>query len=426
MAESLVLRLSASSVAGDSAPTADWIVVDAAGVAVGTVGHGTLAEAAAAQAGRRLVLLLPGADVALANPEIPGRNPAKLLKLVPFALEEQLATDVDTLHFAIGKQDAAGRLPVAATDRARLGALLAGLAAAGLAPAAVYPDSLVVPENPAHVVVLIEAGHVVVRRPGALPLVLDADPLDAALAIAGLPPPANLDPDAARDAGPDVIVHVAPAEWSRHEAVVEGLRGACASLRVQLLPDGALPLLAAGVVTAAPFSLLQGELAPHQGFGGDWARWRLAAILAGAFLVLHLSTLGVDWWRLHRDEQKIDQELHAAAVEALPQVQNLARLPSVRLAVEGRVHQLRAAVSEGLLGTLGALATGIQQAPTTRLETLNYHDGASELTIDAPDVAALDRLADAAKNRGFGAQLEGATQKDTRFEGRMQIRGAGR
>ena len=419
MAESLVLRLSAPGAAGDSAPTADWIVVDAAGIATGAVGHGTLAEAAAAQDGRRLVLLLPGADVALASPEIPGRNPAKLLKLVPFALEEQLATDVDTLHFAIGKQDAAGRLPVAATDRARLTALLAGLAAAGLSPAAVYPDSLVVPENPAHVVVLIEASHVVVRRPGALPLVLDADPLDAALAIAGLPPPAGVDP-------PDVIVYAAPAEWSRHESLVEDLRDRCASLKVQLLPDGALPLLAAGAVTGAPFNLLQGELAPHQGFGGDWARWRLAALLAGAFLVLHLSTLGVDWWRLHRDEQKIDLELHAAAVEALPQVQNLARLPSIRLAVESRVHQIRAAVSEGLLGTLGALATGIAQAPSTRLESLNYHDGSSELTVNAPDVAALDRLANAAKSRGFGAQLEGATQKDTRFEGRMQIRGAGR
>ena len=421
MAESLVLRVSAPGAHLDGADAADWVVVDPSGVAAGPAGHGSIDDAALALGGRRLVLLLPGADVALASPEIPGRNPAKLIKLVPYALEEQLATDVDSLHFAIGRQGADGRLPVAATERLRLVELLRRLASVGLVPTAVYPDSLVVPENPAHVVVLIETGHVVVRRPGQLPLVLDADPLDAALGIAGLPPaPGTLDP------APDVIIYAAPAEWARHQGLVESLRDEIASLKVQLLTDGALPLLAAGAMTVPPFNLLQGDLAPRQGFGGNWSRWRLAALLAAAFLVLHVATLGVDWWRVHRDEQKVDQQLHAAAVEALPQVQNLARLPSVRLAVESRVHVIRAAVSEGLLGTLGALASGVAAAPGTLVQTLSYHDGATDLTVDAPDVASLDRLQEAAKGRGFSAQIQGAAQHEQRFEGRLQIKGAGR
>ena len=45
--------------------------------------------------------------------------------------------------------------------------------------------------------------------------------------------------------------------------------------------------------------------------------------------------------------------------------------------------------------------------------------------MDAPDVGALDKLREAARGRGFNAELQGATQKDTHYQGRLQIKGPG-
>ena len=424
MAESCVLRLCAPAGAGETphgaAQQAEWIVVDGAGTQQSGPMRGPLSLAAAAVGGRRLVALAAGPDVTLAAPELPARGAARLLQLVPFALEEQLATEVDMLHFAVGRQGADRRVPVAAVDRQGFTDWLAQLTDAGLSPAAVYPESLTVPDNPGHVVVVIEFDRVVVRRPGVLPLALDAAPLADALALAGLPPA-----DAAGAAALHLLVYVAAAEWERHRATLEALRESVASLNVQLLPEGALPVLAAGAVSAPPFSLLQGEFARREGFASAWPRWRNALLLLAAFAVLHLATLAVDGWRLHRDGLRLAQQLHAAAAEALPDVSNLDRLPNVRAAVDGRLHRVRASVSEGLLGALGVVAGALVTAPDTHLQSISYRDGVTDLTLDAPDVGAIDRVQQAIRERGFGAEVQGASQKEQRYQGRVQLKGPG-
>ena len=415
MADSFILRYPVPGAVGHEA---EWQSVDGSGAPTATRGRGTLGEAAAAAGSRRVIVVVPGEDVMLAAPEMPARGAAKLVKLAPFALEELLATEIEGLHFAVGRQVAGRGVPVAALARERLTQWLATLAAAGLHPGVIASDALLVPANPSHVVVLIDAGRLIVRRPDALPLVLDAEPLESALALAGLSHTADGSASTAH-----VIVYASAAEWEAHAAAIESLKDAVASVKVQLLAEGPLALLASGAVNSAPLNLLQGEFAVRQGFGGEWPRWRGAALLAGACLALHLLTLGLDYWRGHRDELKVDQELKVVATEALPTIQNLNRLPSVRAAVESRLHATRAAVSEGLMGTLGVLAAASAEAPGTRIDSLSYRDGTTDLTVDAPDVGALDRLRIAAKNRGFNAELQGATQRDSRYQGRLQLKG---
>jgi general secretion pathway protein L len=416
MADSLVLRYPI-----DRGPAeCEWVGVDAHGVRTGPAGRGALADAAAAQGGRRLLVLVPGEDVTLAAPELPTKGAARLQKLVPFALEEHLATEVEAMHFAIGRGDD-GALEVAAVERTRLRGWLDALGAAGLVPAALAPDALALPANPAHVVVLLDGGRLLVRRPGRLPLTLQAMPLAAALSVAGLPRPAGDAPVVP----PHVILYCTPADWAAAEAVFESLRPELASLNVQLLADGALGLLAAGAVASPPLSLLQGPFAVREGWAAQWPRWRVAAGLVAALLVVHVATVGVEWWRLRQDEARLDQQLHALGAEALPDVQNLARLPSLRLAVEGRVRKSRAAATEGLLGTLGALGAAVHAAPGAELQSLSYRDGTADLLVDAPDVGTLDRLQEAARGRGYDAQLQGATQKDQRYQGHLQLKGPG-
>ncbi len=418
MAESLVLRY---PLGNDAHAACEWIVVDGNGVPTGAAGRGSLAEAAAAGGGRRLVVLVPGAEVTLAVPAVPTRSASRLQKLVPFALEEHLATEVESMHFAIGRVTGDSSVEVAAVERSRLQGWLDALAAAGLAPAVLAADSLAVPDNPAHVVVLLDGGRLVVRRPGGQPLTLDATPLAAALSVAGLPRPAGDEPAAPAH----VILYASPADWAGAQPVIEAMRPELASLNVQVLADGPLGLLAAGAVANPPLSLLQGAFTVRQGFAAEWPRWRLAAGLVAALLVVHAATLGIDGWRLHQDEVRLDQQLRTLAAEALPDVQNPARLPSVRLAVESRVRKSRAAVTEGLLGTLGALGAAVSQAPGAQIESLSYRDGTTDLTVAAPDVGTLDRLQEAARGRGYDAQLQGTSQKDKSYEGRMQLKGPG-
>ena len=100
MSETLVIRLRAA----EEAP-ASWLIVDRSGARSGPVHTGPLADALSLVENRSTVLLLPAGDVALAEPELPLRGGARLAQAVPFALEEQLASEVETLHFAVGTRE---------------------------------------------------------------------------------------------------------------------------------------------------------------------------------------------------------------------------------------------------------------------------------------------------------------------------------
>src|SRR5579862_6210630 len=141
MADWLLIRLPH---APDAA--ASWVVVDARGVPSGVAQSGPLMLAAPRTAGRRVCVLVPSTDVLLAEPEVPPKAGAKLQQLVPYALEEQLADDIDDLHFAIGKR--AGdttRTPVAVVARTLMDEWLTTLRSSGIEPEAIYVESELLP-----------------------------------------------------------------------------------------------------------------------------------------------------------------------------------------------------------------------------------------------------------------------------------------
>src|SRR5690606_1705358 len=128
---------------------------------IGSVRIGAMAEAAQDCAGRKTIVLAPGTDVVLAEPVVPVKG-GKLAQVVPFALEEQLASDVDELHFAIGKRDGRAGVPVAAVAHERMESWLTLLRGAGIEPDAIYGESAMVPATPNGVTLLIDDSRVYV------------------------------------------------------------------------------------------------------------------------------------------------------------------------------------------------------------------------------------------------------------------------
>src|SRR5215472_12809526 len=168
---------------------ATWLVVDVRGAPLSPPQSGPLALAAARVPGRRVCVLVGGADVLLAEPEVPVKAGAKLQQLVPYALEEHLAEDIEDLQFALGKRShESTRVPVAVVARALLDQWLATLRAAGIEPDVMYADSELLPENPGQAVALLEADAVSVRPPGGTAVTL---PADARAAAPNRPPPAD-------------------------------------------------------------------------------------------------------------------------------------------------------------------------------------------------------------------------------------------
>src|SRR3984893_11318188 len=278
MADWLLLRLPRTP-----EEPATWLVADARGTPAGPAQAGPLNLVGTPAAGRRVCVLVPGADVLLAEPDVPVRAGAKLQQLVPYALQEHLADDIDDLHFAIGKRAGeASRVPVAVVARAQLDEWLAMLRASGIEPDAIYADSDLLPRNPGQAVALLEEDAVFVRAPGASPVTLPSEALAEALEIAKSGP----GPSATGARG--LILYTGAAEWQQHSAQVEAARPQFDGIKVQLLTGGPLALFAQQLPSTAPINLLQGAYAPTSSRAIGFKAWRVAAILLACLIGLHV------------------------------------------------------------------------------------------------------------------------------------------
>ena len=398
MSQFLVLRL---------ADPVTWIITDADGGRIGPVSTGSLTDAAPIAAERPLVVIAPGASVTFAQPELPVKSGARLAQIVPYAMEELLAGEVEQFHFAVGRTDAEGRTLVAAVRRDELRSWMEALASAGLDPQALVPEPLCVPDNPGKTVAVLDAGQLLVRAPGAIPVALDAEPLTEAFALAGLE-------------GEDrhVQLYAAQQDWEHSREMIEALREVTGSLDLQLLPDGALPLLAAGATRSDALSLLQGEFARRTGWRAEWQRWRIAAFLALAALALHIGVRGYELVRLRAEEQRLDAAIEQAARIAMPDVE---RIVDARAQIEQRLAGGGTADPQGLLARLAVVGGAMTGATAPTLESLGWRNGSLQLQMVAADTDALARFAQALTARGLSADVESTTSNEKGVSAQINV-----
>jgi len=411
MADWLLLRLPHADT-----ELATWLVVDARGAPLSPPQSGPLALAAARVPGRRVCVLVGGADVLLAEPDVPVKAGAKLQQLVPYALEEQLAEDIEDLHFAVGKRPAEStQVPVAVVTRALLDEWLATVRGAGIEPDAVYADSELLPHNPGQAVALLEADTVSVRPPGGTPVTLPADALAEALDIA------RGGAEVSGTGGRGLILYTGAAEWHHHSAQVEAARPYFDGIKVQLLAGGPLALFAQQLPDTDAINLLQGAYAPVSSRGVGFKAWRVAAILFASLIGLHVVGKAAELQLLKRHERQVDASIRDTFRSSM---HTEASASEARRLMQKRIAGGRGA-GEGLLPALQALVQARDSAPGTSVQSLNFHGGALEMKLSAPDATSLDRLGQTLRSNGWQADLTGGTNSGSSYEGRIQMRSRG-
>ncbi len=407
MAEWLILRMPRAADA-----TAGWLIADGEGRPLAAVETGPLQAAAPAAANRRVAVLVPASEVLSLDVELPTGSGARAARLVAFALEEQLASDVETQHFAIGRSSVPGRTAVAVVTRGLLDEWLASLSAAGIKPDLLCTDAALMPRLTGHAVALLENDTLSFT---------DAED-DAQLTLSAAPGgfASALNIAFGEDlAGTHLLFHANRLDWQRRSSEIEATRASLASLKVQLLATGALPWLAAQLPNAKPINLLQGEYAVRTSMLANWSRWRLAAALAAAALLLHVGAQSYSLWRLSRNEKDLNQAITAIAGPGLASTAG-----SIRKSLEPR---LQAAQSQGgrsgLLPALQGLARAMSGVPGARVRALTYRDGALQLKLRASDAQSLDRINQSLRAAGWQAELISGGAAGDAFEGNVQLRG---
>lgn len=348
--------------------------------------------------GRRIVVFYPATEVRLASAKVPAKQASRILQAVPYALEDQLADDVDSLHFAVGPRQADGSVPVVIVSRPRFNRVLAALKARGVHPELMVPENLAlgVDAEGKQWSALVEGEHALVRNGAWSGFTCAAADLESYLSIA--------DPDRQHPLRLNLAGESA-TDWSTlaHPLTLLPQPSALFTLATQLRIDAAV-------------HLMQGAYAQSRDFERLWKPWRLAAALALAWIVAAGASAGIDAWRLGQQVQQQDDANIARFQELFP---DQARIVDLSAQLDQQISARAGGGTSGALPLLESLAQALSATPGLKLTGMQYRDNALFLSMTAPDLQTLEALRNTFANQS-ATTLE--VQSANAESGAVQIR----
>ncbi len=371
-------------------------------------GEGALEEAAGYAQSGRVIVFVPGSDALVKRVNVPTRQAQKLRRAVPFALEDQLAQDVDELHFALGQPLDDATVPVVVVSRACMERWHQALEEAEVRPGLMVPDMLAIPFEEGTWALLLEERGAQLRTEREFGVAMDREEAPALLELAlegSEPPLAGITViDARRDRStpPDL-------------GPVEGTE-----LRVQ--PVGSpLEALSQGVGSGA-INLLQGSYSRQEQYGRLWRPWRLAVALLGGLIVLQ-GGMGLAHYReLRSADEQLYRQVEQTYREAFPDAKSIV---NPRVQMERKLEELRGGGGEGGVIALLAAAGPLLKGEGIDIRALRFRDGGLELDLELKDLPSLDGLKQRLSAQGLGVEIQTASTRGNKVESRLAIRGAG-
>ncbi|HQX32324.1 MAG TPA: type II secretion system protein GspL [Dokdonella sp.] len=393
MPDRLIIRL-------DAQGGLHWLRQSEDGRALSSSQPGAPPAQALAAAGEVLVLV-PAADVLLLETQVTARNHSQLQKAVPFAVEDQLLGAVEEQHFAI-QAGPGGRVGVAVVAKSRVREWLGKLAASGIRPDRMLPDSLAMPIAPETGSLMVEQGRALARL----------EPWSAmACSLAQFPHWLAQ----ARAAGVGRALEV-------HDFGTDPLPALSGPILATHRRQDALAFLANNL-RGNGINLLSGEFAASHRSGRAVRWWRRAAVLAAAMILLVLLHHGLEIRSLQKQVDQADANMRERLGRTFPDLGAAERVRAPQDVMRQRLDGLRGGGEDsGFLAMLGTIAPVIGRTTRSQLRGLEYRNDTLELGLRSPDVATLDGLREQfSAIPGFNAEVTASIPVENAVDGRIRI-----
>ncbi len=352
--------------------------------------------------GDQVLALVPGERALIHHVAIPARSRSAQLQALPYALEDRLSEDLETMHIVPGQRLADGRLVAGVAANRDMDFWIGTLREAGLNAAYLLPDTALLPPVAEDRLQIYCAGgdRCLIREPGGEPLALATELLPWWLAH--------------RDKGSGVDWHGAgervPAEIADDP-----------DTRV-LEWDGDLPALLAPALRQRPqLNMLSGRYAPPGSGVAVWTRWQVPAAIAATLALLWSGLLWLEVWQLEREVQRADLSITGLFEATLPNTRMVDPRGQFRqvLDADPSADRRPSAIAIQLGQTAPVLAgSGIE------LRQLRADPGRMELEMDLDSIATLDSLRGRLRAAtGTTVRILSAESDETGVRARLQIEG---
>lgn len=400
-----------------------WAVCDDKNKIVKSHDHGSFADAAKAAERRKVVMIVAGTEVLLEEAVVPATNLARALKAVPYALEEQLAQDVEASHFSFGGKLANGNIPVAVMAKEGLAWIMERCEQAKLTPAEIIPEIYALPFEEGRLTVMTNSGHAAVRQSLSRGFSCDADMLPLLLGNAVV----AVDGDPEDD-----------KQTSVEEMTWNALHFSCGQDRFDLqTAEGPIEmrtevqLFAKGLAQARArqkghslINLLQGDFSKTEAIGKAWKPWRFPAAMAATLLALWGGSSFLQYQALGVEQQRLQNEMAAVLKRTFPEVRNPHSDPVRQM--RSRVKQVLAGGGDidqaSFIAMMSAIGAAIGEVEKPVVKSMNYRAGKLDVELETASLQDIDKIKSRLElDKKLVAEVKSANKDKDRIKARLRV-----
>ncbi len=354
-------------------------------------------------------VLIGGEDVLLTRVRIPSRQQRQIVQAIPYAVEEELARNVDDCHFAMGKRGGDDELEIAIIDRALMQSILTRLNAAGLRPAFMSPDLLMIP-NAEGTHILIDGDRAHLLTPGNLGFTTTIGQLPLTVSLLSESEreslQVHLHPDMQESSSLCLSqIHVSEAgNLQEHELECYPFEFMCRNFDKNKI------------------NLLQGEFKVQQVRAKSRTSWGAVAILSSVVFTLHiLFTMAKG---LYFEEQASNYESEAATLykEVFPGDRNVRDIKR-----RWRSHLGGSSTESALFLPLFAEVVVKINGSDLVLQNVNYNESRGDLILQftAPRSERLVSFVENLTKDGLQAEIGTISQDESSVRGSVKVKSLG-
>jgi general secretion pathway protein L len=413
---------------------ATWALSNDAGEIIDKITTGTLEELSEAAASHPMVMLLDSQCLHINQLKLPTHNMQKMLKAIPFALEEYIAEDIENFHFVISRNKHNDTTSVVGVDKDTLRQIIDIFQQVGITLEKIIPDTLCMAADAEsrqwvclnfneNTYLQTDVLNGMASTPELIPYILSSKLKEAE----DKPKKLLLFCEQENTSVFDVLNFEEMGVAAMEDETEENGDKEDGGTEIINVVYNTHPLVVfcGHYKQAMPLNLLQNEFKVNRKSSGNWQHWRLAASLIAIWLVLHLGLTGFQLSQL-TDENKVTKaKIEQIYKKSFPKSK---KIVNPRAQMEQKLNALRSNAGGAGNGLVYLLAQSFgavsHDKKNITLQTLTFRNNRMDIGLDSKNLQTIETLNQNLNKSGrIKSEITSSSSEKNKVKGNLRIEG---
>jgi len=403
----------------DDAQHATWSFCNADGELTGKISTGSMDELSEIATGHPVIVLLDSQCLHIDQLQLPTQNMQKLRRAVPYAIEEDIADDIDNMHFVVARDKHGDTTSVVGINKNTLKKIIEVFQDSSISVEKIIPDALCLAADSKQWACLNYKDISYLQTDTSNGLVISHDLLPYVLSNK-LQHEAQTQPE-------KILLFCEQENTTAFDTLkAENVFGDN-DIEVNSIVYNTHPLVVfcGNYKQALPLNLLQHEFKARRKTSGYWQHWRLAASLTAIWLVLNLGLTAFQKTQLKQENIATKAKIEKIYKRSFPKSR---KIVNPRVQMEQKLKALKSNTGNSSKGLLFLLAESFGRLNPDKknitLQSLTFRNNRLDVGLESSNLQAIENLNKKLnKNKNIKSAITASSSEKDKVKGILRIEG---